>query len=383
MSSFKPIKEIRSAIDRIDIAIQNVSKVDCDYIIKTINPEKRALFDDLIKLLTPLDDGIVEVEDEEEIDEEIEEEEINEEPFPQIEESPKIEIKTDPTLLMFSQDWLKYKRCTWKRDMGQTTKRFRVGVMISEFGDVWDMLNNKLLEPHFTTDSDCEMKVMIGKECFVDTFDQDQDIRIAPMVCRCWGINSNTREKIGAARYVIDYIDGDRRNLRPENLKWVRKSRYTKERSRMVAEDICRRLVDNKGDVDKTFAMYNDRGITKPYVDNIRNKLIEVKLSNEFFTLDENKNLIPVIKEDNSKKIIMPYELTHEPDDILEANIRKGTLTLGEKNLILVKALDILREESPHREITAEEVVDLVRDMYKIPISTDMAAIVIGGEPDE
>ena len=151
----------------------------------------------------------------------------------------------------------------------------------------------------------------------------------------------------------------------------------------MVAEDICRRLVDNNGDVDKTFAMYNDRGITKPYVDNIRNKLIEVKLSNEFFTLDENKNLIPVIKEDNSKKIIMPYELTHEPDDILEANIRKGTLTLGEKNLILVKALDILREESPHREITAEEVVDLVRDMYKIPISTDMAAIVIGGEPDE
>ena len=66
---------------------------------------------------------------------------------------------------------------------------------------------------------------------------------------------------------------------------------------------------------------------------------------------------------------------------MLENSIRKGTLTIGEKNLMIVKTIEELQGGNTSKKITAEDIVDSIRDKWKISLPTDMAQTIlnIGG----
>lgn len=383
MKNLKSVKIVKNTIDQMYNAMTCVSKEDIDVILR-INPVIQTDLEQLKKLfesdtISEIEPVIVEqpvVVEEEEVPTQVEEK-IIETPEPK-EVAPKVTVTA-------SSDWLKYKPdVVWKKDMGQSSKRFKEGLMVSNEGDVWDIKHNQLLEGKFL---DCEMKVLIKKDVYVNEEPEDSHVRIAPIVCRAFGINSNTKNSSTATKVIIDYIDGDRRNLRPENLKWVKTISYP-NKSKILAEDVCRRLVEAKGDIDATMKRYSDSTITRGYISNIRNKLIETALSSKFFYIENgkfravnDKKVKPTESKSKVTASTSSYEFTNEPIEMLENSIRKGTLTIGEKNLMIVKTIEELQGGNTSKKITAEDIVDSIRDKWKISLPTDMAQTIlnIGG----
>ena len=377
MKNLKSVKVVKNAIDEMYTAMTLVDKDDIDVILR-VNPAIKGDLDQLKELLRTEDAEISPI-----IEPVVKKEETKEEPQAEevnisMPEPPKEEPKIT---LSLSSDWLKYKpNAIWKKDMGQQSKRFKEGLMVSNEGDIWDIMHNKLLEGKFL---DCEMKVLIQGECYAIPEKEDLNVRIAPIVCRAFGINSNTKNSSTTTKVIIDYIDGDRRNLRPENLKWVKTIGYP-NKTKILAEDVCRRLVETKGDVDAALKRYSESTITRGYISNIRNKLIETALSSKFFYLENGKfHAVNNNEEDTPKEkpSTEAYALTNEPIEILERNIRRGTITIGEKNLMIVKAIEELQGGNVKKKVTAEEVVDAIRDKWKVSLPTEMAQTIlnIGG----
>ena len=285
-----------------------------------------------------------------------------------------------------TKGWLKYKPdIEWKLDKVSSLQKYKAGLMVSSEGDVWDIMHDKLLPHKFL---ECEVKVILEKDCFYPEETVDKTVRVAPIVCRLFGVDSKISPKKNE-RVVIDYIDGDRRNLRPENLKWVVQKKRV-DKSKLLADDVCRRLVENNGDVEKTLECYNsDSTITSKYISNIRFKLVETTLSDKYFKVDKSGNFTPVVsnvkeekKQDEKSvspkaKIEIP-QVAVVPEDILEAHIRAKKLSIAEKNLLLIKAVNTLKAEKT-KKITAEMVVDLVNDHYGVMLPTDMAQSILGG----
>jgi hypothetical protein len=376
MKNLKSVKVVKSTIDKMFASTANVSEEDFDEVL-SINPEHRAKIEKikpLFNVSTVIDPEEIEVDDDEAEDGDT---------SPSEAAIPKSEIKS-------TKGWLDYKPdLEWRQDHGSFSNRFKKGLMVSEEGDVWDILHDKLLEKKFL---DCEVKVVIGKDCYEHPEVADKTIRVAPIVCRLWNINSNTKGTTSASRVVIDYIDGDRRNLKPSNLKWVVQKAYP-DRTKLLAEDVCRRLLDFNGDVEKTLEQYvGDPSITSAYVSNIRFKLIQTSLSDKFFKVDKTGGFYPIDQSVSNKKTKTTTqnktsektevkkadpEITVVSDDILDDHIRAKKLSDGEKNFILLKVINTLKEEKG--KITPEIVVDIVRDQYNVMLPTSMAATMIGG----
>lgn len=379
MKNLKSVKVVKTTIDKLFVSMANVSKEDFDAVLSVTEYKAEIEFlKPLFKVSsTIIDADEIESDDDEDCSDE------KESPPADVKASPKAEIKS-------TKGWLDYKpNLEWRHDFGAFSNKFKKGLMVSEEGDVWDILHDKLLVPKFL---DCEIKVVIEKDCYENAEPNDKVIRVAPIVCRLWNINSNTKGTSNASRVVIDYIDGDRRNIRPSNLKWIVQKSYP-DRTKLLAEDVCRRLLDFDGDVEKTLEQYvGDPSITSAYVSNIRFKLIQTAISDKFFKVDTSGKFYPIDSSVSSKKTkTTPQaetqktevkkdipEITVVPDDILEDHIRQKKLTTGEKNLLLLKAINTLKEEH-EKKITAEKVVDEVRDKYNVYLPTSMAEIMIGG----
>lgn len=358
MKNFKSVPIIRKTIDTVHEAIQNTRYEDIES-MSTLNPTIQS---DVITLTKIYEDiirhGNILVDQEETLSVDgVEEEEE--------------EKSSDNNLT----SWLDYKpNAIWKRDNGQSSKRFKMGLMVSNEGDIWDIMHNELLEGRFLN---YEMKVKIKGECYALPEKEDVEVRMAPIVCRAFGINSNTKNSTSATKLIIDYIDGDRRNLRPENLRWIQtKSTYPDKakQAKILAEDVCRRLVEANGDIDETMKRYDPKSsITRGYVSNIRNKLIETQLSSKFFTLDGNK-FVPVSNTKETKKSEKSENKTGSKVD------EEKVVSDAEKNLLLIKALETFKTEQhkSSKDISAEELVDYIRDVYHVSLPTDMASTVLG-----
>lgn len=373
MKSLKSAKALRDAVDVAVKATEGLSKKDiCDIIEISRYKEDIDNFRDV--LMTLFGDTLYGTTT--------------------VEEKPVIEVITEtstPTTstvtAVSKMNWLKYKgNIRWKLDKGIYPSYYKNGMMVSEEGDVWDLMSDSLLETGFY---DGEMKAIIPGDRFATPEKLDKSMRIAPMVARVYGVTAND-SNTSHQQMVIDYIDGDRRNLRPSNLKWIKRpvnNKSLKTLARIIADDICRRLVDNNGDVEKTLEMYpNSSNITSKYISDIRFKLIETDLSDKYFIVDKSGNFISkldtVEEVDEKPKKISPavseMPMSMMSNDLLESKIRSGKLSIADKNLILYRTIQSLKENGT-KKITAEIVVDDVRDKYKIPIPTDMADMMLKG----
>lgn len=93
----------------------------------------------------------------------------------------------------------------------------------------------------------------------------------------------------------IAYHDGDRRNITPENLYWT--ETYNQDYKRLLVEDICRRIVQYKGDVDTILDQYvgSVPTVGRSYVQSIINKEIFKDVSDDFFDVDSDGNIVSLM----------------------------------------------------------------------------------------
>lgn len=379
MKSLKSAKAFKDVLERMSKSVEGVNKKSFKSIVE-ISIYKETI-DRLRQRMEKLSFTTIGTEavshNEEEICEEPEVAEVEVE-----EEKPQSQVKTKS--IASEQNWLKYKPIRWKLDKGIYPSYYKTGMMVSEEGDVWDLVTDTLLETGFY---DGEMKAVIPADRFCNQEHTAKTMRIAPMVARIFGIAHEDND--GTSNYIIDYIDGDRRNLRPSNLRWIKRKlgtqTTTRELAKIIADDICRRLVDTNGDVEKTLAMYppTSTNITSKYISDIRFKLIETGLSNKYFDVDSKGNFIPKgaekKTEETPKEKKPVIDMSMMSDERLDEKIRTGKLSIADKNLLLYRTIQSLKDEGI-KKITAEIVVDAVRDKYKgVSLPTDMAKMMLEG----
>lgn len=179
--------------------------------------------------------------------------------------------------------WIKYD------PSAEWIKNYQYNLMVSSNGEFWSLIQNRIIKPRYVS-GDLRLEL-----------DGDSK-RASVIVAQTFRILSNNRE----CEMVIVYKDGDHRNIKPKNIIWRKKEDTPPTNSwTLLIEDICRRLIDTGGDVNKTLTYYTD---SEPYVDIrlIIKVLLKEKyedISDHFFLLNGNdfvpREEIMTVEEDS------------------------------------------------------------------------------------
>jgi hypothetical protein len=157
---------------------------------------------------------------------------------------------------------------------------FRENLRITEEGRFYDVDTDAEIIPFW---HDGEMRLNLNGEIK----------RCSTLVATAFGIKSDNRD----ADYILEYRNGDRRDLSPGNLYWVLPSKKPNFRVLLI-EDICRRIIDFDGDIKKVVAMYDGSNakISEQLVKLILTKQEQKSISDAFFELDSDGHPISLLK---------------------------------------------------------------------------------------
>lgn len=164
--------------------------------------------------------------------------------------------------------WLKYD------PSAEWIKNYQYNLMVSSNGEFWSLTQNNIIKPRYVGG---DLRLELGED----------SKRASVVIAQTFKVVSNNRE----CEMVIVYKDGDHRNIKPSNIIWKKKSDVPSTNTwTLLIEDICRRLIDTGGDVNKTLTYYTD---SEPYVDIrlIVKVLLKEKyedISDKFFLLNGN-----------------------------------------------------------------------------------------------
>lgn len=219
---------------------------------------------------------------------------------------------------------------------------FDMNLMVSSYGHIWDIYANKELEKLFI---DGDLRVILGKNISRDSR------RAAPIITRAFQIRSPDR----TADFIIGFRDGDRRNLRIDNLFWKKPEADYIETRVYLIEDICRRIIEHDGDVDAIFERYHDSrpSVSRSSIQQIIEKKIYTDISDMFFAYDNGKvyprtdSLATDINAKQDGLDISGFFLMSNDKkvtgDLLRDKIKRGdTLTINEKVIIVFMAMDVI-----------------------------------------
>lgn len=152
-------------------------------------------------------------------------------------------------------------------------------LMVSTNGKFYDLTTEREIIPRFV---DGELRLDMP----------DGNIKRAGVIVaktfKLWSNDNNNS--------LIDYIDGDRRHIGISNLYWKKRSDHTPVSTwKLLIEDICRRIIEFKCDLNKIMLAYTDASpnVSKELVTGIIKKERESNISDRFFVLDGNE-IIPV-----------------------------------------------------------------------------------------
>ena len=268
----------------------------------------------------------------------------------------------------------------WRKYDGTQQYRMFKGFMISSEGDIWDIEKECLVYPTWIAG---DMRLKIPKSYYYkNTYPEsaaDPIIRVAVMVTKAFGIRSESTIE-NPIHCTIKFIDGDRRNIKPRNLRWVRDDLDPSSGMQpmtLTTIDICQRLVEFNGDVDKTFELYKDEpAVSRKYIEDIRNKLIQFGISDNYFLIDTDGSFVPKANTVDGAEY---YENTHDAKMakklILDKIDRKEVLSEGEKKFLLAAKIDEIKAAGKRKRnrLSAEIIVDEIRDETGAIISTDLA----------
>ena len=175
----------------------------------------------------------------------------------------------------------------------------------------------------------------------------------------------------GDNKGVIGYIDGDHRNINISNLFWRNRddSRSTST-YRMLIEDICRRIVEYKCDMNKIMLAYENStpSVSKELVVSIIKKERESNISDRFFIRDGNE-IVPV------------KDLITDPSETVDTSFASAGYDIGQFLITIgdtVIAENLLRDKiKDGRELSEYEKEILVFSAVKKIGSVRMPSTIV------
>lgn len=213
--------------------------------------------------------------------------------------------------------------------------------MVSSYGDIWDLNTNSHMPQYF---QDGDMRISLGDDPFKDTR------RVAPIVSKAFQIWSPDRN----ADFIIGYKDGDRRNMRIDNIYWKKPTGEYVDTRKYLVEDICRRIIEFNGDVDKIITKYESSrpSVSRASISQIMEKKVYTEISDLFFIYRDGKiypreDSMAIDTSTNTGMDVGQFfrvsgdrKITGE---LIRDKIKKGeALTLDEKVIVVFMAMDVI-----------------------------------------
>lgn len=248
-------------------------------------------------------------------------------------------------------------------------------IMVSSMGDFYSLTTNKIIIPRF-----------VGGDLRIDINESTK--RAAVIIAKNFRISSGNRE----GNMVIWFRDGDRRNLKVENITW-KDSGSMKPLSTwdLLIEDICRRLIDCDGDINKTIEFYEGSDpVVKPSL--IKSVLMKEKysdISDRFFMMNEDNSFIPMdelMTVEGDDTIVVSGDIGFDVSgfliqskdkelakSLLIDKIKKGVnvLTEDEKTMMVFSAI-----ENCGIDASIEDIQLTIRSIYGVSMPFDVISAI-------
>ena len=168
--------------------------------------------------------------------------------------------------------------------------------------------------------------------------------RAGVIVARAFRIQSEDRTDNSN---VLEYRNGDRKDIRPENLYWRQFEQYNLQ-TRTI-EDICRRIIEYNGDIEKIMSCYdeNDRFASRPFVRSLLDKKQFASITDRFFI------------RTMSGKIVVRQQKSNKP---MGADIGEFLRISKGKDIAIARELLIDKIKADVNTITVDEEAIMVFD---------------------
>jgi hypothetical protein len=269
--------------------------------------------------------------------------------------------------------WLKHdKDIEWKRNE-------EYPFMCSENGKFFNLMTNKLEQPYW-----------LAGELFINVNIPGEEIQISKrcgiMLATVFSIKRPYAGKTD--NWVIDFKNGDRRDLRIDNLTYIQKKSKPSDLV-LLLNDICQRCIDNNFDVKKVSKIYEgvkDTNVNQKFVTEIINKQQRSDISDKYWKLVNNKPVVntPKLPAGNFLDIAGIFERSKDVVSCIPLFIQKidgnYDLSMREKELLcnLVKKdlpvgstyteMSKRMNETFHWDMTPDEIKSIM--FNKTSIST-------------
>lgn len=172
--------------------------------------------------------------------------------------------------------WLKHDKSTeWKRNE-------EYPFMCSENGKFFNLMTNKIEVPYW-----------LAGEMFINVNIPGEEMQISKrcgiMLATVFSIKRPYSGKTD--NWVIDFKNGDRRDLRVDNLTYIQKKNKPSELV-LLLNDICQRCIENNFNAKKVVKIYEDIkdiNINQKFVSDLINKHQRTDITNKYWHLENNK----------------------------------------------------------------------------------------------
>ena len=175
--------------------------------------------------------------------------------------------------------WLKHdKDAEWRRNE-------EYPFMLSETGKFFNLMTNKLEVPYWLA-GELFINVNIPTETTL------LSKRCGIMLATVFSIKRPYAGKTD--NWVIDFKNGDRRDLRIDNLTYIQKKSKPSDLV-LLLNDICQRCVDNNFDVKKVTKIYEgikDTNVNQKFVQELIDKKQRTDITNKYWHLENNKPVV-------------------------------------------------------------------------------------------
>ena len=176
-------------------------------------------------------------------------------------------------------------------------------LMVSTNGKFYDLTTEREIIPRFV---DGELRLDMP----------DGNIKRAGVIVaktfKLWSNDNNNS--------LIDYIDGDRRHIGISNLYWKKRSDHAPVSTwKLLIEDICRRIIEFKCNLNKIMLAYTDASpsVSKELVTGIIKKERESNISDRFFIRNGNE-IVPV------------KDLITDPSETVDTSLASAGYDIGQ-----------------------------------------------------
>lgn len=227
-------------------------------------------------------------------------------------------------------------------------------LMVSTNGKFYDLTTEREIIPRFV---DGELRLDMP----------DGNIKRAGVIVaktfKLWSNDNNNS--------LIDYIDGDRRHIGISNLYWKKRSDHTPVSTwKLLIEDICRRIIEFKCDLNKIMLAYENStpSVSKELVTGIIKKERESNISDRFFIRNGNE-IVPV------------KDLITDPSETVDTSLASAGYDIGQFLITTgdtVIAENLLRDKiKDGRDLSEYEKEILVFSAVKKIGSTRMPSTIV------